>query len=153
MLRLPKWLFISVWNMATFWYAMFCRLILRFAGIRPGTVLAAISMSRSRPWTIIFNLEIFRMEIENASTRSSKSNQLRNVKTKRRRSDSVLWQKPLHPRKYQKGKVTTQTPQKGSIKQRLRTDLGRSVGVTTATQLVWLTWYTGPTFPLPATAV
>ena len=37
--------------------------------------------------------------------------------------------------------VTTQTtPQKSSIKQRLRTDLGRSVGVTTATQLVWLTW-------------
>ena len=33
--------------------------------------------------------------------------------------------------------VTTQTtPQKSSIKQRLRTDLGRSVGVTTATQLV-----------------
>ena len=38
------------------------------------------------------------------------------------------------------GKVTTQTtPQKSSIKQRLRTDLGRSVGVTKATQLVWLT--------------
>ena len=32
--------------------------------------------------------------------------------------------------------MTTQTtPQKSSIKQRLRTDLGRSVGVTTATQL------------------
>ena len=52
-------------------------------------------------------------------------------KTKRRRSDSVLWQKPLHPRKCQKGKVTTKTtPQKSSIKQRLRTDLGRSVGNT-----------------------
>ena len=60
------------------------------------------------------------------------------VKTKRRRSDSVLCQKPLHQQK--KGKVTTQTtPQKSSIKQRLRTDLGRSVEVTTATQLVWLT--------------
>ena len=48
--------------------------------------------------------------------------------------------KPLHKQKCQKGKVTTQrTPQKSSIKQRLRTDLGRSVGVTTATQLVWLT--------------
>ena len=55
-------------------------------------------------------------------------------------SDSVLWQKPLHQQKCQKGKVTTQTtPQKSSIKQRLRTDLGRSVGVTKATQLVWLT--------------
>ena len=47
---------------------------------------------------------------------------------------------PLHQKKCQKGKVTTQTtPQKSSIKQRLRTDLGRSVGVTKATQLVWLT--------------
>ena len=62
------------------------------------------------------------------------------LKRKRKRSDSVLWQKPLHQQKCQKGKVTTQTtPQKSSIKQRLRTDLGRSVGVTTATQLVWLT--------------
>ena len=32
-----------------------------------------------------------------------------------------------------------QRHKKGSIKQRLRTDLGRSVGVTKATQLVWLT--------------
>ena len=41
--------------------------------------------------------------------------------------------------------MTTQTtPQKSSIKQRLQTDLKRSVGVTTAIQLVWLTWFTGP---------
>ena len=54
----------------------------------------------------------------------------------------VLWQKPLHQQKCQKGKLTTQTtPQKSSIKQRLRTDLGRSVGVTTATQLVWFTGF------------
>ena len=64
-------------------------------------------------------------------------------KRKRKRSVSVLWQKPLHQQKCQKGKVITQTtPQKSSITQRLRTDLGRSVGVTTATQLVWLTWFT-----------
>ena len=63
-----------------------------------------------------------------------------NIKTKRRRSDPVLWQKPLYQQKCQRDKVTTQTtPQKSSIKQLLRTDLGRSVGVTTATQLVWLT--------------
>ena len=50
--------------------------------------------------------------------------------------------------------VTIQTTRlKSSIKQRLRTDLGRSVGVTTTTQLVWLTWLEGPTFPLTATAV
>ena len=41
------------------------------------------------------------------------------------------------PTEMSKGQVTTQTtPQKSSIKQRLRTDLGRSVGVT---KLVWLT--------------
>ena len=75
-------------------------------------------------------------------------------KRKRKRSDSVLWQKPIYQQKCHKGKVTTQTtPQKSSITQRLQTDLGRSVGVTTATQLVWLTWFTGPTFPLPTTAV
>ena len=34
-------------------------------------------------------------------------------KRKRKRSDSVLWQKPLHQQKCQKGKITTQTmPQK-----------------------------------------
>ena len=65
---------------------------------------------------------------------------LRFAERKRKRSDSVLWQKPLHQQKCQKGTVTTKTtPQKSSITQRLRTDLGRSVGVTTATQLVWLT--------------
>ena len=42
---------------------------------------------------------------------------------------------------------------KKSITHRLRTDLGRSVEVTTATQLVWLTWFTSPTFPFPATTV
>ena len=48
---------------------------------------------------------------------------------------------------------TKKTATKNSITQRLRTDLERSIGVTTATQLVWLTWFTGPTFPFPATAV
>ena len=47
----------------------------------------------------------------------------------------------------------TTTPQKSSITQRLRTDLGRSVRVTTATQLVWLTRFTGPTLSPTATAV
>ena len=37
----------------------------------------------------------------------------------------------------------TKTPPKTSITQRLRNDLGRSVGVTTATQLVWLNRFTG----------
>ena len=58
-------------------------------------------------------------------------------KEKRKRSDSALWQKPLHRQKNPKSNVTTQrTPPKTSITQRLRTDLGRSAGVTIATQLV-----------------
>ena len=63
---------------------------------------------------------------------------------KRKRSDSALWQKPLHRQKNPKSNVTTQrTPPKTSITQRLRTDLGRSAGVTIATQLVWLNQFTG----------
>ena len=42
------------------------------------------------------------------------------LKTKRRRSDPVLWQKPLYQQKCQRGKVATQTTQqKGSIKQKI----------------------------------
>ena len=37
----------------------------------------------------------------------------------------------------------TKTPPKTSITLRLQADLGRSVGVTTATQLVWLNRVTG----------
>ena len=37
----------------------------------------------------------------------------------------------------------TKTPPKISITQRLGTDLGRSVGVTTVIQLVWLNRFTG----------
>ena len=55
---------------------------------------------------------------------------------KRKKSDPVLWQKPLYQKKYEQGEVTTKTTQqKSSITQRLRTDLGRSVGVPRATQL------------------
>ena len=39
----------------------------------------------------------------------------------------------------------TNNATKSSITQGLPTDLGRSVGVTTATQLVWLNFFTGPT--------
>ena len=52
------------------------------------------------------------------------------LKRKRRRSDPVLWQNPLYQQKIRKPKDNTQTPPKTSITQRLRTDLGRSVGVT-----------------------
>ena len=83
---------------------------------------------------------------------------MRKTSMKRRQKGGDLTQSndksPYTNRKSQKGKVTTQTtPQKSSIKQQLQTDLGRSVGVTTATQLVWFTGFTGPTFPLTATAV
>ena len=42
-----------------------------------------------------------------------------------------------------KQRDNTKTPPKTSITQRLRTDLGRSVGVTIATHLVWLNRFTG----------
>ena len=53
---------------------------------------------------------------------------------------------PYHQQKCQKGKAWQHktTPQKSSIKLRLRTDLGRSVGVTKATQLVVVNRFTGP---------
>ena len=58
---------------------------------------------------------------------------------------------PTHTVKSKKQRDNTKTPPKTSIKQRLRTDLGRLVGVTTATPLVWLNRFT--TFPLTATAM
>ena len=49
-------------------------------------------------------------------------------KRKRKRSDSVLCQKPLHSQKHPQSKLTTyKTSPKTSISQRLRTDLGRLV--------------------------
>ena len=54
---------------------------------------------------------------------------------------------PYTNRNVKKAKWQHKTPQKKSIKQQLRTDLGRSVGVTTATQLVWFTRFTGPNLP------
>ena len=55
-----------------------------------------------------------------------------------------IWPSPMAkaplPTEMSKGQSdNTNNATKSSIKQRLRTDLGRSVGVTTATQLVWLT--------------
>ena len=48
-------------------------------------------------------------------------------KRKRKRSDSVLWQKPLHPQNNpKKQRDNTKTPPKTLITQLLRTDLGRS---------------------------
>ena len=47
----------------------------------------------------------------------------------------------------------TNNATKSSITQRLQTDLRRSVGVTTATKLLWFPRFTGRTLPLPARAV
>ena len=46
---------------------------------------------------------------------------------------------PLYLKKCRGEDTTPKRHKKSSIIQRLRTDLGRSVGVTTAIQLVWLT--------------
>ena len=65
--------------------------------------------------------------------------QTKHWKRKRKRFDSVLWQKPLHQQKFQKGKSdNTNNDTKKFDYTALRSDLGRSVGVTTATELVWL---------------
>ena len=45
---------------------------------------------------------------------------------------------PTATEKYKKQRDNTNTPPKTSITQRLQTDLGRSVRVTMAIQLVWL---------------
>ena len=50
---------------------------------------------------------------------------------------------PTPTEKSKKQRDNTKTPQKTSITQQLRTELGRSVGVTIATQLVWLNQFTG----------
>ena len=63
------------------------------------------------------------------------------LKEKRKRSDSVLWQRPTaNSKKQSDNKITLL---KTSIEQRLLTYLGRSVGVTTVTKLVWLNQFTG----------
>ena len=61
---------------------------------------------------------------------------------------------PTPTEKCKKQRDNTKTPPKTSITQQLWTDLGRPVGVTIPTQLVWLNRFTGSkTFPLTAKAV
>ena len=73
-----------------------------------------------------------------------------------KRKKEEIWISPTTkapiPTEISKGqRDNTNTSPKSSITQRLWTDLGRSVGVITVTQLVWFTGFTGPTFPLTAT--
>ena len=76
------------------------------------------------------------------------------IKRKRRRSDPVLWQNPLYQQKIRKPKDNThKSYQKLRLRQRLRTDLGRSVGVTSNPTGVVKPVYGIPTFPLTAKAV
>ena len=67
-------------------------------------------------------------------------------KSKKKRSQSYD-KSPCINRKYQEATWQHKTPPKTSITQRLRTYSGRSVGETTATQLVWLNRFTGPSWP------
>ena len=70
------------------------------------------------------------------------ADRLRTVRwRKRKRSDSVLWNtNPYNNRKFQKAKWQDNTKRH---QKRLRTYLGQSVGITTATQLVLLNRFTG----------
>ena len=76
-----------------------------------------------------------------------------NLLRKRRKYDSVLWQNPLYQQKIQKPKDNTQTPPKITITQRLRTDLGRSVWVTSHPTGVVKPVYGYQTFPLTTKAM
>ena len=51
---------------------------------------------------------------------------------------------PYHHKKIQNTTQQNKHTQETSIQQRLRTDLGRSVGITIANQLVWLNRLAGP---------
>ena len=69
------------------------------------------------------------------------------MKRKRSRSDSVLYQKHQYQQKIRKTMDNTKTPQKPSITQPLRTNIWRSVGITTDIQLVLLNRFTVPNLP------
>ena len=74
-----------------------------------------------------------------------KSDLINNMR-KRKRSDSVLWQETPTPttETSKKQRDNMKTPPKTLITQLLQTDLGRSVGVTAVTQLVWLNRFMSP---------
>ena len=65
-----------------------------------------------------------------------------NEEKKEEISVSRMTKAPTPTDKSKTQRDNTKTPRKTSITQRLRTDLGRSVGVTIATQLVWLNRFT-----------
>ena len=67
---------------------------------------------------------------------------LPNFYRKRKRSDSVVLQKPLYHQKM-KAKRQHENATKTAITQRFRTYLGRSVGVTTVIKLAWLNRFMG----------
>ena len=68
---------------------------------------------------------------------------LNTLKEKQRDLTLSYDKSPYTHRKIQKATRQNKSPPKTSITQRLRTDLGRSVGVTIATQLVWLNQFKG----------
>ena len=64
------------------------------------------------------------------------------VREKRRKLTQSYDKRPYTHRKIQKATRQYKNATKTSFTHRLRIDLGRYVGVTTATQLVWLNWLT-----------
>ena len=72
---------------------------------------------------------------------------LRGNGTKFKEKKKEIWlspmKKPLYQQNIRKLMDNTKTPPKSSITKRLRTDLGRSVGVTTVIQRMWLNRFTG----------
>ena len=87
----------------------------------------------------IYGITMAKLTVTNATVNARRNTNKQSYMTKRKISDSVLWQTPIHPQKNPKSIVTTQqTPPKTSITQRLQTDLGRS-----NSSLVWLNGFYG----------
>ena len=133
-------------NVASVWLHVYiiCTLVIR----RYSTMAAMHDVQHTSGITNHRNALIWYVyAVQKRETKPFSSPMLSRLSDKDKKEE--IWPSPMTkaptPTEMSKGQSDKQTtPQKSSIKQRLRTDLGRSVGVTTATQLVWLTWFTGP---------
>ena len=142
-LKVCIWLCVNVLQIKFVWWSF-----VSFVGVMPLLALRILEIQFSALFSyMLWHIELkFYIHVWLCFT-------VLQIKRKRRRSDPVLWQNPLYQQKIRKPKDNTQTPPKTSITQRLRTDLGRSVGVTSNPTGVVKPVYGIPTFPLTAKAV
>ena len=87
---------------------------------------------------------IYQTEFQlNKANTSDKETSFLDLREKGRDLTQSYDNSPYTDRKSKSQRDNTKTPPKPSITQRMRTDLGRSVGWTIAIQLVWLNRFTG----------